>query len=543
MDLVDFIRYLASRLEHPSVSKLPIHPRIRRIAAGAAAATAAATAAALVLAGCSSAGTTASNGGSVTSGGTYNLGIITPTGDINPLTTTDYDTMWVVGLASAGLIIQSTSGQLQPQLATSWTQSANKLSWTITLRPGAKFSNGKPVTAQDVVWTFDQILSPTSQSPAASSFDGVLKSVKAEGTDTVVFTLDAPYSDFPYLLTGANTDILPTGDDYSNWINDPVGAGQFILEKYTPGESVTYKKNPNYWDASAVKLSGIDVKFFNDAQDELLAFQSGEIDEITSTDDPSVVDTLGTQYRHVDLGYAKFDAIAFNVTKAPFNNVKVRQAIAWALNRKAIVSTAYAGAAVTANDYTTFPDYSIQPQGITVREQNDAEVKQLLGGQKISFTITTYQGEQTLAELIQQQLQATGDFTVKLDVQTEAAYYGGSNSTTPWLNAPVTITDWADRLPSQLEGLIYATGSDWNASHFSDPALDKLTTEYEATTDTATRQSLANQIAQIEWTEVPVIVAAFEVNDTYLSSSVQGSFPNGQEFSGGFDFRGISISG
>jgi peptide/nickel transport system substrate-binding protein len=517
---------------------VPKLPSIKKVTATAAAA----AAVALALSACASSTGQPATNDTGSGGGTYNLGLITPTGNIDPLTTTDYNTMWLVGLASAGLIIQSTSGQLEPQLATAWTPAANKLSWTITLRPGAKFSNGKPVTAADVVWTFDQILSPSSQSPAASSFDGIVKSVKASGTDAVVFTLDTPYSDFPYLLTGANTDVLPTGTNFTNWINDPVGAGQFILEKYTPGEGVTYKKNPYYWDASAVDLSGINAKFYSDAQDELLAFQSGEIDEISSTDDPSVGQTLGTSYRKVNLGYSKFDGIVFDVAKAPFNNVKVRQAIAWALNRKAIVSTAYDGGAVTANDYATFPDYSIQPTGITSREQNDATVKQLLGGQKISFTITTYQGEETLAQLIQQQLQATGDFTVKLDVMTEAQYYGGSNSTTPWLNAAVTITDWADRLPAQLESLIYATGSSWNASHFSNSQLDSLTAKYEATTDTATRQSLATQIAEIEWTEVPVIVAAFEVDDVYLSSSVKGSFPNGQEFSGGFDFRGVSVS-
>jgi len=504
------------------------------------AAIAAAASVGLVLAGCGSSTAPAPAADSSTGGGVFNLGVITPSGNINPLTTSDYYTMWIVGLASAGLIIESTTGKLEPQLATSWAPSANKLAWTITLRRGAKFSDGKPVTAADVVWTFDQILSPKSQSPAASSFAGIVKSVKAAGADAVVFTLDEPYSDFPYLLTGANTWVLPAGDDYADWIKEPVGAGQFILEKYTPGEGVTYKKNPDYWDASAVKLSGVDMKFYSGAQGELLAFQAGQIDEISA--DPSVSQALGKQYREVDMGYEKFDGIVFNVTKAPFSNVNVRQAIAWALNRNAIVSTVYGGDAVVGNDYATFPDYAIQPAGIVQREQDDAKVKQLLGGKKISFTITTYSDEETFAELIQQELQATGSFTVKLDIMTEAQYYGGSNSNTPWLNAAVTITDWGDRLPGQLESLIYAKGSDWNASHYSDPTLDKLTTEYEGTSDTATKESLAKQIAEIEWTDVPVIVAAFQVDDVYLSNAVKGNFANGLQFSGGFDFRGISVS-
>ena len=519
-----------------------VKPFTVRHAAGLALAAAAALALSACASSASSTGASSSAGGAA-AGGVYNVGLTTPTGTIDPLTVADYYAMYVVGLASANLIIESPSGKLEPQLATSWTQSPDKLSWTINLRPNAKFSNGKPVTAADVLYTFDQILGASSQSPAKSSFTGIVKSVAAgPGGTSVVFKLAQPYSDFPYLLTGANTWILPSGTKDANWINHPVGAGQFILEKYTPGQGVTYKKNPYYWDAAAVKVSGVNAKFYNDDQSELLAFQSGEIDQISS--DPSVKAALGTSFRQQRAGYTKFDGIVFNVTKAPFNDVKVRQAVAWALNRQAIAQTVYSGNATVGNDVATFPNYGVQPQGLTARQANAGKVKQLLGNRVISFTITTYQGsqgEQTYAQLVQQELNATGSFKVKLNLLTEAAYYA-TTSSTPWLNAPVTITDWANRLPSQLYSFIYAPGSSWNASHYASPQLAKLNQQYEATTDQAKRQALANQIAQIEWTDVPVIVAAFELNDVYLSNAVHGSFPNGQQFNGGFDFRGITVS-
>ncbi len=193
------------------------------------------------------------------------------------------------------------------------------------------------------------------------------------------------------------------------------------------------------------------------------------------------------------------------------------------------------------DDFVTFPDYGVQPKGVTSREPDIAKVRQLLGGRTISFTITTYSGEQTLAELVQQELNATGSFSVKLNVMTEAQYYAGT-ATSPWLDAPVTITDWADRLPGQLYALMYAPGSDWNASHYANSRLGSLAAQYEATTSAAQRQSLSDQIAQIEWSDVPVIVPAFSENDIYLSNAVHGTFPNGQQFSGGFDFRGITVT-
>jgi peptide/nickel transport system substrate-binding protein len=496
---------------------------------------------ALTLSACSSSTSSSastSSGGTSASSGAYNIGLITPTGGINPLTTTQYDTMFAVGLASAQLVNESPSGQVKAQLASAWTQSADKLSWTFTLRPGLKFSNGQPLTATDVVSTFDAILSPTSQSPAASSFTGILKSVSGSGT-SVVFHLSRAYADFPYLLTGANTWILPAGTKAANWINNPVGAGQFILEKYTAGQGITYKKNPNYWDAPAVKLSNVNVTFYSSDQSELLAFQSGQIDQIDS--DPAVAAALGTNYRQQRSGYLKFDGLTFDTTKAPFNDVAVRQAVAWALDRSAIVQTVYSGKATAGNDVATFPDYAVQPKGLTSRSANPAKVKQLLGNRVISFTLTTYTDEQTYAQLIQQELNATGNFKVKLAVLTEAAYYA-DGSTAPWLAAPVTLTDWADRLPAQLYSLIYQPGAVWNASHFANTQLGSLVNQFEATESQTQRQMLANQIATIEWTDVPLIIAAFEESDVYLGKAVQGSFPNGLQFSGGFDFRGITVA-
>jgi peptide/nickel transport system substrate-binding protein len=487
----------------------------------------------------SSSSASAQGSASAAGGGTYNVGLITPTGGIDPLTTAQSATQFTVGLASAQLVIENTSGTIEPQLAQSWTQSADKLSWTFTLRPGLKFSNGKPLTAADAVSTFDSILSPTSESPAASSFSGILKSVTGSGT-SVVFHLDEAYSDFPHLLTGANTWILPAGTNATNWVNDPVGAGQFILEKYTAGQGITYKKNPYYWDASAVKLAGVNVTFYSSEQSELLAFQSGQIDQITSF--PAAAAALGTTYCQQRSGFTKFDALTFNVDKAPFNNVAVRQAVAWALNRSAIVQTVYSGEATVGNDVATFPDYAVQPKGLTARSQNLSEVKKLLGKQVISFTITTYTDEQTYAQLIQQQLDATGSFKVSLDVMPEAQYYA-NGSTSPWLAAPVTLTDWAERLPVQLYSLIYVASSGWSASHYSNTQLGSLANEFEATSSATERQTLANQIATTEWTDVPVIIAAFEESDVYVGNVVQGNFPNGLAFSGGFDLRGITVSG
>jgi peptide/nickel transport system substrate-binding protein len=515
----------------------PIRPPRRLGRASLAAATVLAVS--LVATACSTGGSSPSD--TSTTAGTYTLGLAAPASTIDPETTGDYNAMYIVGLASEGLISQDSKGELQPRLASSWKASSDGLSWTVNLRKGLEFSDGSALTAKDVVATFNSITGPSSQSPGKASFAGILKGVTASSDgDSVVFALDRPFSDFPYLLTGSNTTILPASYKAgTNWIEHPVGAGQFTVEKYTPGQSVTYKKNPKYWDAKDVKLAGVTINFYADAQAQLLAFQSGEIDQIAYS--PTVASTLKlSDYGKTTPAYNKFDGIFLNVKQAPLNDVKVRQAIAWALDRNAIVKSVYGGAATVANDNLYFPNYAVQPTGLTQREQDKAKVKELLGGKKVKFTITTLTDEKTLAEVVQQQLNAVG-FDVSIDLLTSAQYYAdGSN--TPWLNAPVTITNWAQRLPSQYVNLLYQTGADWNASKYSNPRLEKLAAQYDSASAASEKQTLANEIAKIEYDDVAVIVPAFVTGSYVLQKEVKGTFTGPQDFPGGFNFRGISIA-
>jgi peptide/nickel transport system substrate-binding protein len=500
--------------------------RLKRLALAAAA-----SALALTLAACSSGGAAAGGSGTSSDAGVYKLGLQEPDSTINPLTTSDYNAMFLVGLASEGLLSQDAKGKLEGRLAKSWKASSDGRTWTVTLRDGLEFSDGSALTSKDVVSTFNSIIGGDSQSPGKSSFDGILTSVTADGDSTVAFALAKPYADFPYLLTGSNTTIQPSGFSAStNWAKKPVGAGQFV----------TFTKNPKYWDAKDVDLSELDVKFYADDQAQLLAFQSGEIDQIASS--PTVTSTLkGSDHKETEPYYNKFDGIFLDVTKAPFDDPKVREAFALALDRKEIVKTVYGGDASVGNDTTFFPGSAIQPKGLDQREQDTAKVKQLLGGKTVSFAITTLDSEKTLAQVVQQQLEAVGGFDVTLKVLTSAQYYADGDDT-PWLNAPVTITNWAQRLPAQYVDLIYRSGAAWNASKYSNTTLETLTDQYESTTSASERQDLADQIAEIEWTDLPVIVPAFASSKIVLQQHVTGTFRSGQDFPGGFDFRGIGVS-
>lgn len=495
-------------------------------------------AAALLLAGCAS--TPASSSSTGGASGTYRIPISDPGGDIDPLTAADYNAMLLTGLAQEGLISLNAKGALVPRLATSWKPSADGLTWTVDLRHGAEFNDGSPVTAKDVVSTFQAITAADSKSPGKSSFDGILKSVAVGSDDqTVTFTLDRPFSDFPRLLTGANTAILPAGYTPGDWLKHPVGAGQFVLDKYTPGQGAKFSKNPKYWDAKDVKVAGVELKVYADSQAELLAFQAGEIDRIDQTSEVAAA-VKASDYTEVSSGYNKFDGIFLNVTAAPFTDAKVRQAVAWAIDRKGLVKNVYGGNAVVANDTVYIPDYPVQPHGLDQREKDTTKVAELLGGKTVSFDITT--DNKLYGEVLQQQLNAVPGFTVGLKVLTSEQYYAdGADS--PWLNAPLTITNWAVRAPSQYISLIFTAGAAWNASHYSNPQLEATSAAYDKATDEATRQKLVNEIASTEWNDLAVIVPTFAKAKVLQNKRVHGEFPGALDFYTGYSFKGISITG
>lgn len=492
-------------------------------------------AALLVLAGCATA--TPADTSTDAAAAVYRIGISDPGAELDPLTVADGDAQLITGLVTEQLLSFTADGEALPRLATSWEASDDGLTWTIGLRDGATFNDGAPVTSADVVSTFDAIIGEDSVSPAKSAFAGILDTVAATDDSTVTFTLARPFSDFPRLLAGSNTGILPAGYEAGSWLDDPVGAGQFLLKDYKVGQSVTYVKNPDYWNADEIHLDGVELKIYKDPQAIVLAFQAGEIDRITVS--PEVLATVNVDdYDTLSAGYSHFYGVHLNVTTPPFDDVTIRQALAWAIDRDAIVDLVFGGTATPGNDIPVLPDYLPQPVGIEQRAQDLDKVAELLHGRTVSFTITT--SFQLYGEVLQQQLNAIDGFDVKLEVLSDEQYYAEGDDS-PWLNAPLTITSWGKRVPSQYYGLFYAEGAAWNAAHYANPALGALVADFDATTDEAEREQLLTEIAQTEWTDVPTIIPALVRSEVLQNKRVSGEFIAPIDFWSGYNFAGISI--
>ncbi|MBN8629449.1 MAG: hypothetical protein J0L76_01185, partial [Rhodobacterales bacterium] len=185
-----------------------------------------------------------------TPGGTIRLGQIVPTGAINPVTIADGGGVTVLSQFAETLVLSASDFSAQPLLAESWSPNADGTIWTFKLRQDVKFHNGKLMTADDVVATFDRLADPAVGSNALSALSGMLTKGGTRKVDdhTVEFHLDAANGNFPYAVSTDNYNavIVPAEmpDDFEATI---IGTGPFKLEKYTPKVGASFVRNPDYW--------------------------------------------------------------------------------------------------------------------------------------------------------------------------------------------------------------------------------------------------------------------------------------------------------
>jgi len=452
-----------------------------------------------------------------------------PITDPDPVTIYDQGGIVLVYQFLEYLIDLNNDNSLRPKLAASWTPNDTVDVWTFKLQEGVTFNDGTPFEAEDVVTSMERVLDPDSGSGALSQLGGVLSpgGTKAIDATTVEFNLDKPWADFPYMVSSGNynTAILPRtykGDIIKN----PVGTGPFMLDQYVTKQKATFKKNPNYWgkDEQGRQLPYLDTTEYimvedNSAQN--LQLQSGAIDLQPQTvfqgaqalfNDPNLrVDIYpGTGIREV----------AFNVREKPWkDNPNLRKAVAYCLDREAINKALYDGRSNLGYDTFWEPAVFAGSPESTPRAQDYDMAKQLLSdggmpdGMEITLTFAKYLENPQYAQLIQEQCKPAG-IKVKLDQLSYEAYYAGDDNdyygTTPWLNAPMSMTEWGSRpAPGIYAAAMLLPDALWSSAHWDNKDFIDTFTQYQATADEASRMDLATKLSQIQQEDTPILLAFY----------------------------------
>lgn len=322
-----------------------------------------------------------------------------------------------------GLFKLDDNGKVEKLLATGYTLSSDRLTYTIKLRSGIKFHSGKALTSADVKASIDAVTAPTSQSARKSSFTAVA-SVTTPNDLTVVVKLSAPSISFIYnlsyiwIINSTKTDISTSED----------GTGPYVLEKWTRGSSLSLKRWPAYWGTKA-KNAGVVFKYFTDASALSNALLSNQIDVITSVQNPDALKQFESKKDYTVSNGASTtkELLAFNDRVAPFNKIDVRKAIYSAVNRKKLLQSIWGNHGTLIGSMVPPTD----PWYLNLKDANPYNValaKKLLAkaGLAKGFTFTldtpTYDPHPIVAEFLKSEL-AKINVTVKINSISADQWY------------------------------------------------------------------------------------------------------------------------
>jgi len=429
------------------------------------------------------------------------------------------------------------NGKQTPMLATSWTWGPGNKSLTFQIRQGVTFSNGVPMTAADVAYTFNMLKGKNNPLDIPGDWS-VLSSVTATGKYTV--TMDFSQAAVPFFYYIADqTPIVPQGiwskmkNAATNPVTDPVGTGPYIMSKCSP-ENITYTANPHYWQPGLPKVHTIQYPAYttNTAANNDLANGSAEWGSQYVPDIQSFYLSKSSSY-HDWFPPTVNIALIPNLTNPLLSNVKVREAISYAINRGQVSSIGESGYEPAANQTgivtpTFTADLSKSAVSTWGTGYDPSKATQLLNqagyhmsggvmanaaGQKLDFTVINVSGYSdwiASMQVIQQDLKAIGiiinpdnlssnDFDTDLyQGKFQLAYYDQQTfGPSPYYE----LNDWLNSSYSAPVGQTAAS----NYERFQSPSTDALLNQYESTASTSGQQAILDQIQQVMVTQVPII--------------------------------------
>ncbi|HEX6513850.1 MAG TPA: peptide ABC transporter substrate-binding protein [Chloroflexota bacterium] len=486
---------------------------------------------------------------------------------IDPAQDQDTDQDFVIMQLNATLVLPDKDLNVKPGLAEKWDMSPDGLTYTFHLRSGLKWSDGSPLTAKDFEYSFKRLFDPATASPYTDIVKGIKGAqeyfsskskdpaelqklrdgvgVKASDDSTLVITLKEPEAFFlSSLFNGATAPVNQASLDKNKEkaFDAPgfVGSGPFKLDSWQHKASMQLSPNPNYY-GGAPKIS-LSLLMIHEPTATLAAYKNNEIDtngqvnlggaDVTSLrNDPTYKDQI-LQYTELGTFY-----LQYNVTKKPFDSVKVRQAIGYAIDRKGLVDKVLVGVGSPAT--------SIIPPGMPGHidglgpEYDLNKAKQLLAdagfpdGKGIPANIqASYNNLGTwpqIMQFIQANLQAIG-ITIQLDPREAKTYFKEMRENA----SPIFRAGWSSDYPDPDDWyrVIFKSDSAQNYGHWKNDQYDKLVTQAASEQDQNKRLDLYKQAAQIMVDDPPATFWYYPLRFRLFKPNVKGIVTTGQD--GGF---------
>lgn len=399
------------------------------------------------------------------------------------------------------LVTWNKDSKIEGLLAESWTTSDDNLTWTFKLREGVTFHDGAPFNAEAVKYNFDRLLSPETASPRASSASMVDK-VEVVSEYEVAITTNAPAGSFLATLTNYNLSMISPkaaqelGKEFGQ---KPSGTGPLMMDVWEPGKTLTMKKFDGYWGTKST-IDKLTFKIVPEDSSRVMMLKTGDADVIVGLPPIQVKDLQADNNVEVVIapGYRTI-YIGMNHKKTPFDNVKVRQAINYAIDKKAIIENILSGLAEypagVESKVIMYAATDLQPY-----DYNPEKAKQLLAeaGLPDGFktTLMTPEGrypmDKQVSEVVQSMLKEVG-IEAEIQVLDWGAY---QEATTKGEVTELFLLGKGSPSgdPDYDLDLSFRTGGKMNNAFYSNPDVDKLLDEQKTSVDQAFREKTLYEI-------------------------------------------------
>lgn len=456
--------------------------------------------------------------------------------------------------AFEGLLTLDENGQLKEGQAESWETSEDGLTWTFHLRDGLKWSDGTDLTAKDFVYSWQRVCDPNVAAPYAETVLGMVKGydeavagditkldVQAPDEKTVVVNLANPCPYFGELAAFATLNpvqqatVEANGDAWATSADTYISNGPFMMTEWVPGSHITFSKNPNYWNAEAIKLDKLEFELIEDSNAAYSAYTSGEVDMIKDVPTEEIPSLQGNDDFHVEPIIGTY-YVSLNLQKEYFQDARVRKALSLAIDRNYVANTLMQGTYSPASAIvgpgwldTDGSSFAENANGGTPYIDNDnfdanlEEAKKLLeeagypngeGFPQIEYTTNDAGYHKVVAEYLQQAWAAIG-IDLKVNIVEWASF-------TPMRRNgefDVARNGWAGDYtdPSNILELFCTTNGN-NDGKYTNADFDAAIEDSRVTTDAATRSADLHKAEDTLMNDAGCIPIAY-YNDFWLQSS------------------------
>lgn len=385
------------------------------------------------------------------------------------------------------LIRPDMKGSPSPDLATSWSANNAATEWTLKLRSGVSFHDGSSFEAADVLYTLNRVLDPENKSPARSAIK-MIEKMEALDSMTVKFTLSTPFADMPLQLMDYRLRIIPEGSGDSI-ATSGIGTGPFKLVSFDAAGVTKLEANMDYWEG-APGVAKMEIIGIGDGQARMQALLGGQIDfENTVTNQQKPMFANSNKFKLMEVPTGNWRGLVFRTDVAPFDDVRVRQAVRMAADREDLVQLIMGGAATVACDTPVKPDDQYHadikcPQDIAGAKTLLAEAGYPNGIDIEVYVATLEPTWPILAEAYQQQAAKAG-IRVTINQVPSDGYWSDT-----WMQKTVSATRWNERPADSALHEIYLSTAKWNESYYKDEAFDALLGNARRELDFSKRKAL-----------------------------------------------------